>query len=113
MPLALMGCAVQIHEQSSKRKTWDAHAVDGYYLLTSPKYYCSHVVYVKGTKAEQVCETVFFKHKYITNPTLSHADMVVKAAQDISLALQKKLINKGDKRLRSLKELSEIFLEML
>ena len=112
MPLAPMGCAVQVHEQSSKRRTWDAHSVDGYYLLTSPEHYRSHVVYVKGTKAVRVCETVFFKHKYITNPTLSHADMVVKAAQDLSLALQKKSNNKGDERLRSLKELSDIFMEM-
>ena len=38
--------------------------------------------------------------------------MVVKAAQDLSLVLQKKSNNKGDERLRSLKELSDIFMEM-
>ena len=31
--------------------------MDGYYLFTSPEQYRSHVVYVKGTKVEQVCET--------------------------------------------------------
>ena len=32
MPLAPMGCAVQIHEESSQRRTWAPHSVDGYYL---------------------------------------------------------------------------------
>ena len=31
MPLAPLGCGVQIHEDTNKRKTWAPHSVDGYY----------------------------------------------------------------------------------
>ena len=29
---------------------------------------------MKGTKAKCVLETIFFKHKYLTNPSLTHID---------------------------------------
>ena len=63
MPLAPMGCAVKIHEDADKRKTWAPHTMDGWYLGTSPDHYRAHLIHAKGTKAEQVSETVFFKHK--------------------------------------------------
>lgn len=39
MPLAPMGCAVQIYESPNNRHTWAPHAVDGWYLKTSPEHY--------------------------------------------------------------------------
>jgi hypothetical protein len=67
MPLAPMGCAVQIHKTSEKRGSWAADSIDGWYLRTSPKHYQCHV---KETRSERVSDTVHFKHKYITQPTL-------------------------------------------
>ena len=90
MPLAPMGCAVQIHEDADKRGSWSPHTVDGWYLGTSPDHYRSHIIHVKGTKADRISETVFFKHKYLTNPTVTHADKVVNAARALCEALSKK-----------------------
>ena len=112
MPLAPLGCPVQIHEPPAKRGTWNHHSKAGWYLGTSKEHYRSHTIYVKETRAERNSETVFFKHKYITNPSLTHGDMVVKAAQDLCKALEKKPNHKGDEKLRGLKELSTMFLEM-
>ena len=42
MPLALMGCAVQIHESSERQGTWVSNTIDGWYLQTSPKHYQCH-----------------------------------------------------------------------
>ena len=42
MPLAPMGCAVQVHEDADKRKTWQHHTVHGWYLATSPDHYRAH-----------------------------------------------------------------------
>ena len=36
MPLAPMGCKVQVHEKTDKRGTWAYHSVDGWYLSTPP-----------------------------------------------------------------------------
>ena len=72
-----MGYGVQIHEEASKRKTWAPHSVEGYYLGTSPDHYRAHRIFVKGTNAGRISETVFFNHKYMTNPTVTHADRIV------------------------------------
>ena len=36
IPFAPLGCAVQIYEKPSKRRTWAVHSVNGWYLGTSP-----------------------------------------------------------------------------
>ena len=63
--------------KTDKRGSWSPHTVDGWYLGTSPDHYQSHIIYVKGTKADRIPETVFFKHKYLPNPTFTHTDKAV------------------------------------
>ena len=41
------------------------------------------------TKATRVSVTVFFTHKYITNPTVSPDDVIISAANRMSQALCK------------------------
>ena len=88
IPLAQLGCAVQIHEKPSKRWTWAVHSVDGWYLGTSPGHYRCYDVWVKGTGAVRSTNTVLFKHKHIKNPTVTPADAIVNAAKDLTAALK-------------------------
>ena len=74
MPLAPMGCAVQFHVKPDRRKTWGEHSMDGWYLKTSVEHYRCHVVFVKKTQAKRVTDTVFFKHKYITQSEIITAN---------------------------------------
>ena len=83
MPLTPMGCAVKIHKESSQRRSWSPHSADGYYLGASPDHYRTHRIYVKAINAGRVSEAVFFKHKYLTNPTVTHADRVVQATKEL------------------------------
>ncbi len=78
-PLAPMGCEAQIHEKTDKRGAWAYNSVDGWHLLTSPEHYPTHTCSVKATKSECHLDTVHFKHKHITNPTITHADKVMQA----------------------------------
>ena len=39
MPLAPMGCNIQVHEKSDTHGTWAFHSVDGWYISTSPEHY--------------------------------------------------------------------------
>ena len=32
VPLAPMGCSVMVHDKMDTRRTWDDHAINGYYL---------------------------------------------------------------------------------
>jgi hypothetical protein len=79
---------VQIHQGSERRASWAANAIDGWYLQTSPEHYRCHVIYVKQTKNERVSDTVFFKTKYITQPTLTRADIITKALNDLTQAIK-------------------------
>ncbi|KAL7542213.1 hypothetical protein ACHAWF_015699 [Thalassiosira exigua] len=54
---------------------------------------------------------MLFKHKYITNPSVTHANMVVKAAHDLVAALSKRTMNASMRNLRGIRELSKIFLD--
>ena len=86
-----MGCEAQVHEKTDKRGTWAYHSVDGvdgWYLFTSPKHYCTHNCHIKHTKSERLSDTVQFQHKRITNPTITHADKVMHALADCVKALQ-------------------------
>ena len=82
MPLAPMGCNAQIHEKTDKRGTWAYHSIDGWYLRTSPEHYRTHICATKDTKSERLTDTIEFKHKHITNPTVTHADKLMKALAD-------------------------------
>ena len=50
---------------------------------TSPIHYRTHVCHIKETKKERLTDTVQFQHKRITNPTISHADKVMHAIQQV------------------------------
>ena len=88
MPIAPMGCAVQFHIKPSRRKTFGEHSEDGFYLRTSPEHYRTHVIFVKKTRAKRLADTVFFKHKYITQPTVTPADAIVNAYTKLTQAIR-------------------------
>ena len=87
MPLAPLGCEVQIHEKTDKRGTWAYHCVDGWYLFTSPEHYRVHNCHVKATKKERLTDTIQFKHKHITSPSLSPQDKLMNAIANCKAAL--------------------------
>jgi len=62
IPLAPMGCTVQVHMKSDTRGTWAYHLVDGWYLSTSPDHYLTHVCHIKSTQSDRLSDRVHFKH---------------------------------------------------
>jgi hypothetical protein len=57
----------------------------------SPEHYKCHVIYLKSTRSKRVSDTVHFKHKkYITEPTLTPEDTIVKALNDLTHALRER-----------------------
>ncbi len=86
-PLAPMGCAVQFHIKPSRRKTFGEHSEDGFYLKTSEEHYRTHVVFCKKTRSKRLADTVFFKHKYITQFTVTPADAIVNALTKLQDAI--------------------------
>ena len=54
---------------------------------------------------------MFFEHKYLTNPTVTHADRVVQAARELYTALSKKKQGMDKSTMEGLRELSKLYLK--
>jgi hypothetical protein len=95
MPLAPLGCAVQMHESTNRRRMWNVHSLNGWYLRTSDKRYRCYMIYCMKTRAKRISNTVFFQHRYLTQPVVTPADAMVKAMGDLHGALKKNSNNIG------------------
>jgi hypothetical protein len=81
--------------------------MDGWYLKTSPEHYRCHIVFVKKTQSKRVTDTVFFKHKYITQPEVKPADVIIKAYNDLRAALQGMKNANDSKQMHTLEEIQD------
>jgi hypothetical protein len=88
LPLAPMGCKVQVHEKPDTRGTWAFHSVDGWYIGTSREHYRMHKCHIKAANTERLSNTVSFQHKTITNPSILPADKLMQAIADCAAALR-------------------------
>jgi hypothetical protein len=108
MPLAPTGCAVEIHKSSEQQGTWAANTIDGWYLRTSSEHYRWHQIYVKKMKSERISDTVFFKHRYVTQPIVTPADLIVKALGDLTQALKGRRNMKGIEQIEALTKIDKL-----
>jgi hypothetical protein len=82
-PYAPLGCKVEAYLYPGIRESWAPHTASGYYLRNSKEHYQCHQIYTSDTRHTRVCDTVFFKHKYLTMPTITSADAIFKAADNL------------------------------
>ncbi len=59
-------------------------------------------------KNEIMSDTVYFKTKYITQPILTAADVIIKALHNLAQALKGKNNVKGSEQIEALKKLDDI-----
>jgi hypothetical protein len=109
MPLAPLGCTVQFHNKPSRRKTFGKHSSDGWYIKTSPEHYRAHVFFVKATRAKRITDTVFFKHKYITQLTVTKADAIVAAYRKLTDAINGIEHSQDDANIEALQRIQDTF----
>ena len=88
-PFAPLGCKVEAHLVPSIRESWAPHTASGFYVGNAWDHYRCHEIYITSTRHARVCNTVFFKHKYLTMPTITPADALIRAADDLIDALNK------------------------
>ena len=72
------------------------------------KHYRCHVKYVKKTRSERVTDTVHFKHKHITQATVTPEDTIVKALNDLTHALKERRNKRGTEEIEALQRIDEI-----
>jgi hypothetical protein len=107
MPIAPMGCEVQFHIKPTRRKSFGEHSEDGFYLQTSEEHYRTHVIFIKKTTAKRLSNTVFFKHHYITQPTVTPADATINAYNKLQQTLQGIQHSKEDAQMEALERIQQ------
>ncbi len=80
-PFAPLSCAIQAYVKPEDCPKWDTQSDMGFSLGTSMEHHRCFRVYITRTRATRISDTVFFKHQYIMNPTVSLESHVVAAAQ--------------------------------
>ena len=79
IPFTPLECIVLIHNNPGKQLMWEPHSVNGFYVSTSRENYRCYTLQAKDTRSKSVSDIVFFKHKYITNMTVTPEDTVIQA----------------------------------
>jgi hypothetical protein len=74
-------------------------------LTHIPRTLSCHVIHVKKTRSERITDTVWFKHKYITQPKVTPADQIVNAINDLARALKGKNNVEGLEQMETLQKL--------
>jgi len=88
-PFVPIGMQALVHDKPQRRRTFAQHCSKGWVLATSPEHYRCWKVWTKTTRTTRISGTMFFKHKYITNPTVTPADTIIAAASNLADALRK------------------------
>jgi len=108
-PWAPLGCAVKLHVTPDKQKTWGKHTKTGYYLGNATEHYRCHKIWTIDTRSVRIGQTVFFKHKYLTQPRVTESDALLRASDELCAALKDTVTPvKGDTR-RAVDMLMDIF----
>ena len=87
-PLGPLGCRVIIHKKLGAQYTWDFRGKERWGVGVSTEHYRCQRVVAKATKAEQISDTVEFRHQYLTQPTLTSDERVLHGMQNLTGALK-------------------------
>ena len=87
-PLAPLGVEIQMLKNPDKRKTWGVRSKPGYYISTYLEHYRYYWGGMRETNKIRGSDTVRFKQKYITNPSIITDDATVNAAQQLTSELR-------------------------
>jgi hypothetical protein len=87
-PLAPLGCSSQCYVRPDERTSFEPNSLDTWCIVTSTNHYRCHNAFIKNTKLVRKTDMIIFHHKYITQPMVSSADVIVHAAAKITEALK-------------------------
>ena len=87
-PFVPIGMQALVHDKLQRRQSFAQHCSKGWVLGTSHEHYRCWRVWMKYTRAVRTSATVFFKHKYITAPTMTPANVITAATNRLTEAIK-------------------------
>jgi hypothetical protein len=82
-PMAPLGKRIIAHETPNRRRTWDPHGQDGWYIGPALEHYRCYTVYITKTRGDRIVETVEFPPEKFTLAFPSAQDLATQAAADL------------------------------
>ena len=107
LPLAPLGCAVQVHVPPERQTSWGFRARKGWYIGCAWDHYRLHSYVDDGTSCSKVTGALDFKHKSRTNPTMNAYDKNMRAIQTLKAQLTGQQNVQGAEDIRQLQALTE------
>jgi hypothetical protein len=99
-----------VHNKPHKRCTYAEHCKKAFVLGTSTKHYGCWKFWSTATQATQILGAAFFKHKYLTNPSVTPEDLVIDAAKYLARSLETSIPQHLQvSTIQALKDLLEVF----
>jgi hypothetical protein len=109
-PFVPIGMDALVHNKPHKHQTYAEHCKKSFVLGTSTKHYRCLKFWSTATQATQILGAVFFKHKYLTNPSVTPEDLVIAAAKNLAQALKTSIPQHLQvSTIQAIQDLSEVF----
>eukprot|EP00804_Cyclotella_cryptica_P020437 CCRYP_014425-RA/>CCRYP_014425-RA protein AED:0.04 eAED:0.02 QI:0/0/0/1/1/1/2/0/1218 len=110
-PFVPLGMEALVHDKPHRRKTYAQHCSRGWSIGTSPEHYRCWKIWSPTTRSTRIAATVFFKHKYITNPSVTPTDALIAAAANLAHVIKHnaKAQHVGTTNLQDLQRLQQLF----
>eukprot|EP00804_Cyclotella_cryptica_P026876 CCRYP_017593-RA/>CCRYP_017593-RA protein AED:0.20 eAED:0.21 QI:0/0/0/1/1/1/3/0/940 len=110
-PFVPLGMEALVHDKPHRCKTYAQHCSKGWVIGTSTEHYRCWKIWLPTTSSTRIAATVFFKHKYLTNPSMTPADALITAAANLTHVIKHnaKAQHVGAKNPQDLQRLQQLF----
>jgi hypothetical protein len=108
-PFVPIGMEALVHNKSHKRQTYTEHCKKAFVFGTSTEHYWCWKIWSTATRATQISGSPFFKHKYLSNPSVTPEHLVIAVAENLTRALETSIPQHLQvSTIQALKNLSEV-----
>jgi hypothetical protein len=83
-----IGMESLVHVKPHKQRTYAQHCKKGFVIGTSFKHYRCQQIWMKDTHGTLILGAVWFKHKYLTNPSVTPEDQMIAAIGGLAKTLR-------------------------
>eukprot|EP00804_Cyclotella_cryptica_P000693 CCRYP_014696-RA/>CCRYP_014696-RA protein AED:0.40 eAED:0.26 QI:0/0/0/1/0/0/3/0/506 len=97
VPFVPLGMEAPVHDKPNRHKTYAQHCSKGWVIGTSTEHYSCWMIWSTTTHTTCIAATVFFKHKYLTNPSISPTNALITAAANLAHVMQHPKHSTGQK----------------
>jgi hypothetical protein len=91
-PLVPIGMESLVHIKPHKRQTYAQHCEKGFVIGTLFEHYRCQKIWMKDTHCTRILGAVWFKRKYLTNPSVTPEDQIIAAIRGLAKTLRTNIL---------------------